>query len=168
MTRTFQFHPVRRRFLGAFFVAFGASCFVPTVGLFIPGFYKGSNTEPTAGEFLLACVVGLAFAWYGIRYLRWGVQVSGQKLTIRNDLRTYTVDAADIRAITLQPKRPANKDWGPYWATRVELTNGKSIWIGNFDCGPAGRPPRPERVAIVEEVRALLGLRDADFSAETR
>jgi hypothetical protein len=116
---------------------------------------------------LLACGVGFAFAWFGIGHFRCGVQVSGQKLTIRNYLRNYAVDAADISAITLPPKNSTNKEWGPYWATRVELTNGKGIWIDNFDCGPAGRPPRPERVAIVEEVRALLGLGEADFTAET-
>ena len=109
--------------------------------------------------------MGLVFAWFGIRYFRYGVQVSGQRLTIRG-LRTTAVDAADIRAITLQPKKGV--EVGRYWVARVELTSGKNIWIDNLECGPASQPPKPERLAIVDEIRALLGLADADLTAETR
>jgi hypothetical protein len=136
--------------MGAFFLGFSIW------GLFSPGFYKGSSAWETAGTLLLGCGIGLVGAWIGIRQFRNGAQVSGHKLTIRNELRTYTVDAADIRAISLQPKRVG--EGGTRWVARVELT-ANSIWIDNFDCGPAGRPPRPDRAATVEEVRALLGVR---------
>jgi hypothetical protein len=137
--------------MGAFFLGF------PIWGLFTPGFYKGSSAWETAGTLLLGCGVGPVCAWLGTRQFRNGAQVSGHKLTIRNELRTYTVDAADIRAISLQPKCVG--EGGTRWVARVELTGGKSIWIDNFDCGPTGRLPRPDRAATVEEVRALLGVR---------
>jgi hypothetical protein len=141
-------------------LAIGAFFFVwPIVGLFTPGFYKGSSAWETVGTLLMGCGVGLVCAWVGIRQFRNGAQVSGQKLTIRNQLRTYTVNAADIRAITLQPKSEPNNT---YWVARVELT-ANSIWIDNFDCGPARKPPKPDRAATVEAVRALLGVRADDI-----
>ena len=120
-----------------------------------PGFYNDFHAGDV-GWLLLGAGGGLVFAWMGVRQFRNGAKVSGRKLTIRNELRTYTADACEIRAITLQPKSSSN---GDYWVARVELTSGKSIWIDNFDCGPAGKPPKPDRMAAVEEVRVLLGVR---------
>jgi hypothetical protein len=159
-TQTFHLRPVFHGFVGilglviaAFFLVF------PIVGLFIPGFYNDFHAGDVWG-ILGAGAIVLGSAWMGIRQFRNGAKVSGHKLTIRNELRTYRVDAADIRAITLQPKSSQN---GNYWVGRVELTSGKSIWIDNFDCGPAGKPPKPDRAAAVEEVRALLGVRADDI-----
>jgi hypothetical protein len=158
---TFHLRPVFHGFVGGLCVAIGAFFFVfPIVGLFIPGFYKGSSAWETAGILLMGCGVLLVCGWIGIRQFRDGAQVSGYKLTIRNEFRTYTVDAADIRAISLQPK--SGGEGGTRWVARVELT-ANSIWIDNFDCGPTGKPPRPDRLAAVEKVRALLGVRADDI-----
>lgn len=162
MTRTFHLRPVKHGLVGGLGVAAGA--FFLGIAIYYP-FAPGSSSAGQTAETLISVPLGFWMAWMGIRQFRCGVEVSGQKLAIRNEFRTTTVDAADIRAINLQPKGSPN---GPYWVPRVELTSGKSIWIDNFDCGPAGRPPRPERVAIAEEVRALLGLGNADLTAEIR
>ena len=161
-THTFHLRPGFHGFVGGLSVA-TAIFFLsfPIYGLFTPGFYKGSSAGEVAWTLLLGVLVVLVCAWMGIRQFRNGAQVSGHKLTIRNEFRTYTVDAADIRAITLQPKSSPN---GSYRVARVELTSGKSIWIDNFDCGPAGKPPKPDRVAAVEAVRALLGVRADDIA----
>lgn len=165
MTHTFCLRRGLHWFLGVLSLAFGAVFNVfPIVGLFGPGFYNDVH----AGDLwwmILGGVTGLFFEWMGIRQFRNGFQVSGQKLTIRNTLRTYTVDASDIRAITLQEK---GGEGGTNWLARVELTAGKNIWIDNLDCGRAIDPPIPERAAVVDEIRALLGLGDADLAAETR
>ena len=159
-THTFHLRPVFHGFVGVLGVAIGAFFIgFPIYGLFTPGFYSDFHT----GDVWWMLLIGggaLVFAWMGIRQFRNGAQVSGHELTIRNELRTYRVDAADIRAITLQPKNSQN---GPYWVAQVELTDGKSIWIDNFECGPVRKPPRPDRLAAVEEVRALLGLRADDM-----
>ena len=83
---------------------------------------------------------GLFFVWGAICRFRMGVQVSGQKLTIGNELRTHIIDVSDIRAITLKPKQISQV--ATHWKPWVELTSGQGVWIYNFDCGPAGRPPR--------------------------
>jgi hypothetical protein len=108
---------------------------------------------------VISSACGLFFTWGAIRAFRLGVQVSGDTLVIHNELFTRRVDAGDIRAITLEPK--AVSQVATHWVARVELTSGKRIWIEEFDCGTASKPPNPERAAIVEQVRALLGLRDS-------
>lgn len=159
-THTFHLRPAFHGFVGVLGVAIGAFFLgFPIYGLFTPGFYSDFHT----GDMWWMLLIGggaLVFAWIGIRQFRNGAQVSGHELTVRNELRTYRVDAADIRAITLQPKSSQN---GPYWVAQVELTGGKSIWIDNFICGPAEKPPKPDRAAAVEEVRALLGVRADDM-----
>jgi hypothetical protein len=110
---------------------------------------------------------GFALVWLGIRQLREGVQISGAKLTIRNDYRTRTVVASEVRAITLEPH--VFGQVVSCWVPRVRLIDGRSIWIDNFDCGPAGKPPRPELAATVDEVRVLLGVKaDGIATPESR
>lgn len=158
---TFHLHPVRHAFVGGLCAAIGAFFLgFPVYGLFSPGFYKGSSAWETAGLLLMGVLVALVCAWVGIHQFRCGAQVSGQKLMIRNELRSYAVDAADIRALTIEPKQGPNAS---YWVARIELTSGKGIWIDNFDCGRTSRPPKPDRVAIVAEVRALLGVGAEDI-----
>ncbi len=99
----------------------------------------------------------------GIRSFRIQAQVSDKKLTIRNALRTYTVDSADIRAITLQPHTNGQHRTS-HWIARAELTDGKSIWIDSLDCGPARWPPEPDLEAAAEEFRALLGAAEGDIA----
>ena len=158
---TFHLHPLRNALVGGLCLALGTFFLgFPIYGLFDPGFYKGSSAWETAGLVLLGVLIELVCLWVGIRQFRKGAEVSGHKLTIRNEFRTYTVSAADIRAINIESKTGPN---GSAWLARVELTSGKSIWIDDFECGRTWRPPRPDRVAIVEEVRALLGVRPDDI-----
>jgi hypothetical protein len=165
-THTFHLRPGFHGFVGVLGLAIAAFFLVfPIVGLFTPGFYNDFHAVDVWG-ILGAGALVLGFAWMGIRQFRNGAQVSGHTLTIRNELRTYTVDASDIRAITLQPK--SSGEGGPRWVARVELTSGKSIWIDNFECGPARKPPIPDRAAAVQAVRALVGLEDTDLTPETR
>jgi len=109
----------------------------------------------SASEIFQNIAIGLVLVWVGIRLLRLGVQISGEKITIRGYFITRTINASDIRAITLQP---SNDEGGPRWKPRVELTGGKSFWIESLDCGSAQDPVRPEKAATVHEIRALLGL----------
>jgi hypothetical protein len=158
-TNVFHLRPVFHGFVGVLGVALGAVFVVwPVVGLFTPGFYNDFHAGD-AWWILLGAAGGLMSAWIGIRQFRNGAKVSGGRLTIRNELRTYTVSVADIRAITLQAKSGPNNT---NWIARVELTSGRGIWIDNFDCGPGGKPPKPGRMAAVEEVRALLGVGAGD------
>jgi hypothetical protein len=105
---------------------------------------------------VLAVGAGVLLLWLGIRILLAGVQVTGQRLTIRNSLRTRTVNASDIRFITLQQKR--DNQGGGSWTPRVDLMDGTSIWITGLGCGGIFGPPDPERVEAVDEVRKLLGI----------
>jgi hypothetical protein len=82
-------------------------------------------------------------------------------MTYRGYFRTRTVDASEIRAITLQPKNDGN---GDRWIPRVELTGGKGFWIQGFDCGPARKPPKPHQAARLNAVRALLKVRTDEIS----
>ena len=152
-TNKFCFHPHRQVILGVIFAAFGAALLAGAVAL-----ATGSGVAWTIG----VAAAGLFFVWGAICRFRMGVQVSGQKLTIGNELRTHIIDVSDIRAITLKPKQISQV--ATHWKPWVELTSGQGVWIYNFDCGPAGRPPRVESAAIVEEVRALLGIRGNDLT----
>jgi hypothetical protein len=89
-----------------------------------------------------------------------GVQISAEKITIRGYFHTRTVNASEIRAITLRPKD--NGEGQLRWIPQVELTSGESFPIASFDCGPARKPPKPELAATLEEVRALLGVKAPD------
>ncbi len=84
-------------------------------------------------------------------------------MTVRGYVRTRTVEASEIRAFTLQTRDETGN--GPRWIVRVELTGGKGLWIPSFACGSARRPPRPELAAIVEQVRAMLGVGGNDLAA---
>jgi hypothetical protein len=152
-THTFCFRRGRHLSFGIVFVAFGATFLAVAVA--------DPSGRQAWGDVVLVAF-GFALVWLGIRQLREGVQISGAKLTIRNDYRTRTVNASEIRAITLEPHTFGQVVY--CWVPRVRLIDGRSIWIDNFDCGPAGKPPRPELAATVDEVRVLLGVRAEDVS----
>jgi hypothetical protein len=139
--------------IGVIYAAFGAALLAGPVAD-----ATGLGVAWTIG----LAAAGLFFVWAAICRFRMGVRVSGQKLTIGNELRTHTIDASDIRAITLRPK-PISQV-ATHWKPWVELTSGQGVWIYNFDCGPARRSPRAESAAIVDEVRALLGIRGKDLT----
>ena len=132
-------------------LAFGVACLGLAVAAPLTAWSPNVGSK---GDEILVIGLGFLCLWFGIRLLRVGVQVSGEKLTIRSYLRTRTVDASEIRAITLQPK--AISQGGNIWIPQVDLIDGTNIWITSFECGPAARPPKLERVATVDELRKLL------------
>jgi hypothetical protein len=107
-----------------------------------------------------AIPIGFLIVWLGIRLVRVGVQISSEKMTIRGYFVTRTVNASEIRALSLQPKD--NGEGQLRWIPQIELTSGKSFSIDSFDCGPARNPPRPEMSATIEDVRTLLGVKSPD------
>lgn len=143
-THTFRFHRGRHLSFGILALVSGAACLAIAAA---PG------TGAWWGEVLFLVIFGLALVWLGVRQFWVGVQISAGKVAIRNSWRTRTVDASEIRAITLRPHVIGE---GNRWVPRVELTGGREVWIENFDCGPEKRPAKPELVAAVGEVRALL------------
>lgn len=146
---------------GIVVLAGAAACFGVALAAPLSGWSPSVGSK--GGEVELVGL-GVLTLWFGIRLCRVGVQVTGQKLTIRNYFRTRTVNASDIRAITLQPKEISQG--GAVWIPRVDLNDGTSIWITSFECGPAGRPPKLDRVATVDEVQKLLGIEKAGDPAE--
>ena len=155
-THTFRLHRGRNRVLGIICLAI-AACFPVGLGAQV------AAGQLTAWDVILFIGCALFFGWGGICAFRKGVHVSAGKLAIGNELGTRTFNASEIRAITLEPK--AVSEVATHWVARVELTNGRKIWVEAFDGGPARRPPRPEIAGIVDEVRALLGIRADDISA---
>jgi len=141
----------------------GVSCVVIGIGLLVgeaaalayphSSWAGGGNST---WDYIWGAGVGLVFVWVGIRMVRVGVHISSGKITTRGYLRTRTVSASEIRAITLQPHD--NGEGRLRWIPRVELISGKSFWIYSFDCGPESKPPKPEKAAAIEEVCALLGV----------
>jgi hypothetical protein len=156
---TQTFHLQRRLLVacGIGLLVFAACCFGVALEAPLSGWNPNVSDKPGVAELI---AIGIAFTWFGIRLCRVGVQVSGRNLTIRNYFRTRTVDVGDIRAITVQPKQSGES--GSVWTPRVDLTDGTSIWISSFECGPAFRPPRLDRVAVVDELRKQLGVEATD------
>jgi len=100
--------------------------------------------------------VCLLCSWLGIRLLRVAVEISAGEMTIRSYFRTRTVNVGEIRAISLQSK--STGQGVTQWIPRVDLTDGRSIWINNLECGRADRPPRPYLAASFDELRGVLGV----------
>ena len=156
-TRTFRFHRHRHLLLGIAALAFGVGALANAIQAPLSGW------DPSVGDKGLEIwdiVLGLPLVWLGIRQFRVGVQISGGKLIIRGGLRTRTVNVSEIRAITLQS--PNNGVGQGRWIPLVKLTSIKSVWINQFDCGRADRPPNPGLAARLTEFRALLGVADGD------
>jgi hypothetical protein len=134
-------------------LACAAACFAVAVAAPLSGW--SPNVGDKGGEIQLIglFLVGL---WFGIRLLRVAVEIGAGKMTIRSYFRTRTVNVGEIRAITLQSKSMGQA--GNHWIPRVDLTDERSIWISNFDCGRADRPPRPYLAASFDEFRGVLGV----------
>ena len=157
-THTFRFHRRRHMLLGIAALALGAGFLANAIAAPLSGW------DPSVGDKGLEIwdiVVGLPLVWLGIRQFRVGVQISGGRLIIRGGFLTRTVSVSEIRAITLDSGD--NLRARPSWVPRVDLANRKSIWINNFDCGRADRPPDPGLAASLNEFRALLGVEDGDL-----
>jgi hypothetical protein len=157
----FRFHRGRHVTLGIICAAFGAAFLTGAAALPIFGWSQTSAWTAVWTE-IGAVAGGLFFAWGAFCSFRSGVQVSGKKLTIVNELWMHVIEASSIRAITLIPQSLGQG--ADHWRPLVVLTTGRSVCIENFDCGHASWPPRPERVAVVEELRALLGVEGDDLA----
>jgi hypothetical protein len=140
-------------------LAFAATGFALAVAAPLSGWSPNLGSK---GDLIFAIVSFPLCLWLGIRLLRVAVQIRAGKMTIRSYFRTRTVNVGEIRAISLQPKptTPAGSQWIP----RVDLTNGRSIWINNLECGPADRPPKPYLAASFDEIRRVLGVGADDTS----
>ena len=153
-THTFRFASRRSRVtLTVLCAAFGTFFLVvPVLDLFDRRHGVG------AGWVLASIGMWLFFVSAAYRMFRQGAQVRGGKLIIYRELRTRKVWASDIRAISLKPGYAYDSYTPRPWKPRVELADGRRIWIEGLDCGPATKPPRPELAAAIEELRALLGI----------
>jgi hypothetical protein len=118
---------------------------------------KWAQGDTSAWDLIWGTALGLLFAWLGVRLVRVGVHITAEKMSNRGYFITRTVKASEIRAITLHPKD--NGQGKLRWIPQVELTSGKNFSIASFDCGPARKPPKPEMAVIIEDVRALLGVK---------
>jgi hypothetical protein len=141
--------------LAVFGAAFLAAVAIPIVA------WSQASAGSNIWDVILFAVCGAFFVWLAICQFRRGVRVTSEKLTITNEYWMRVVAASSIRKITLKPHVLAHRE---HWIPWVELTSGRGVWIDNFDCGLAGRPPRPELVAVVEEVRALLRVASDDLA----
>jgi len=101
-------------------------------------------------------IFGVPSAWFAVRWLRLGVEISSGKMTVRNLWRTRVIGIGEICGIVLAVKS-GHPGTGDRWVPRVDLTNADSIWIEGFECGFAASPPYPERAAAFDELRSLLG-----------
>jgi hypothetical protein len=143
-------------------VVLGAGLVVGLVALFADPSAKWAQGGASAWDFAWVTALGLLFVWMGIRLVRVGVRISGEKLTNRGYLVTRTVKASEICAIALRPKRDTKG--GLRWTPLVVVASGKSFWIDSFDCGPAEKPPASHLAAKVEAVRVLLGVEATGIS----
>lgn len=157
-THTFRFHRGLHLIVGILALAMGAASLALAIAAPLTAWSPNVGGK---GDEIWAIGLGLVCVWFGTRQFRVGVQVRSQKLTIRNDLRSRTVEASDISAITLRSKSMGQA--GEHWIPRVDLTDGNSFWITSFDCGPVARPPKTELAATVDEVRVLLGVKADDI-----
>lgn len=113
-THTFRLQRGLLLACGIVAVAFGAACLGLAVAAPLTAWSPDVGGK---GDEVWAIGLGLLCLWFGIRLFRVGVQIRGEKLTIRSYLRTRTVGASEIRAITLQPK--AISQGGATWISEV-------------------------------------------------
>lgn len=135
-------------------LAFAAAFFALAVAGPLSGW--SPDVGVSKGDEIWMIGAGILCSWLTIRLLRVAVQISAGKMTIRSYFFTRTVNVGEIRAITLRSKSMGQA--GNHWIPRVDLTDGRSIWISNFDCGHANRPPRPYLAASFDEFRGILGV----------
>jgi hypothetical protein len=104
----------------------------------------------------LGLATGVFCGWLGFRSFRVGVYVRPGVLIVNNWFRTRTLHRSQIAEINVMPRREGED--GLWWRVSVELMDGSSIWISAIDCGKASptEMPKPDRVAVVDEIRRLL------------
>ena len=156
MTHTFRSTPGGSRVkVTVFCAAFG------TIFLVLPVLDLFDRRQGVGAGWVLGSIgLWLVFVFAAYRSYCQGAQVRGGKLIIHQELWTRKIWASDIRAITLKPghAHSGGADTPRPWRPRVELADGRRIWIECLDCGPTTKPPQPERAAAVGELRTLLGI----------
>jgi hypothetical protein len=151
---TFRFQRGLLIFGAVMVLAFAAAFFALAVAGPLSGW--SPDVGMSKGNEIWAIGAGLLCLWLGIRLLRVAVEISAGKMTIRSYFRTRTVNVGEIRAISLQSKSMSGG--GSQWIPRVDLTDGRSIWINNMECGPVDRPPKSYLAASFDEIRGVLGV----------
>jgi len=86
---------------------------------------------------------------------RTAVIVSNGIVTIRRALRSRTVNAHEIRSVTLEK---VQREEFLFWIPMAELASGEFVWLNALGCGIASKPPKPERLAQLNDFMALIGL----------
>lgn len=109
----------------------------------------------TRGPGLIMGALIAAGWWFCYRMMRRGVEVSDGKVTIRNQWRSHTVSASDIRAVTLVATVVRSE---VRWLAGALLTNDEIVPLDGLGCGNALRSPDPAALAKLEKFRALLGV----------
>jgi hypothetical protein len=105
--------------------------------------------------FVLGCIL---FALLGIRCARFRVQVRGSQLIIRNYFRTRTVNASEVRRITLARVYMDYFSYSYYWVPRVHLAGGGSIRLMALVTPGSPRAAPHKLATTVEEILSLLGV----------
>jgi hypothetical protein len=147
-THTFRIHRGRRVFFGIFFAVGGAAIIVSFALVVLPNATGDLKAWTTVG-------IALCGIWMGIRLPFAAVHISGEKMTIRNIFRTYTINGSDIREITVLGT--ARGDELMQQTPEVHLTNGRKIKLTGLDetmSGDAKRDPCEN----LDQIRALLGI----------
>jgi len=114
------------------------------------------------GVMVIVAILVVSLTWVGIRGVRVRVELSGERITVRNFLRTRTSRVDGIREISLKIRTGGENT--RHWVPFVELTDGGGIWIEALDCGLAHLPPHADRVAALDELRALIRRPPSDSS----
>jgi hypothetical protein len=68
-------------------------------------------------------------AWFAVRLLRLGVEISSGRITVRNLWRTRVIAINEIRGIILAVKSGHHPGTVDHWVPRIDLTNADSIWM---------------------------------------
>lgn len=86
---------------------------------------------------------------------RTAVIVSNGIVTIRRALRSRTVNADEIRSVTLEK---VQREEFLFWIPMAELASGEFVSLNALGCGIASKPPKPARLAELNDFMALIGL----------
>jgi hypothetical protein len=137
----------------------GLSLWVAGIGLLAPAIFDFTKNALSNGlKFLPISIV----CWYcGFRCLRFGVVVTSQGITVHNFFLTRTANVTQIAAIDLEAHDSGEA--GLHWVPRVKRNNGSRFWVSGLDFGRAEIAPSPDGLALLEEIRNVLGT-----SGETR
>jgi hypothetical protein len=144
-------------FIGGFLVITSTGVVAAGVAGKLSGTITGSLTAPGTVALLAGLgVLLLALFYVGVRAPFLGVRVCGQQVKVTNGLRTYRAGTRDVTGITLERKSMGPNDVDR-WVPRMHLADGGEFWLEAFSCGAASKDPDPQKVRLLDELRALIG-----------